>query len=205
MEDMLGRGARSDSHVRWVMGVARVVDPILSRLRERSITLGLDEQCYLCYVDANTLRPHGIEGIRQAEACDAGAVASLRSAFEREYFGMPASQVSRSWCLRLARRYIERGTFIAEQHGQVISMAATEAETPDLAQIGAVYTRRGYRTRGLARAVVSALSADHLDAKRAQPKRRAMLTVRRDNTPALRAYASIGFAHWEDYRMTKLK
>ena len=118
---------------------------------------------------------------------------------------MPASKVSLSWCLRLARRYSERGTFIAETDGQVVSMAATEAETRDLAQIGAVHTRRGFRTRGLARAVVSALSADRLNAGRAQPKRRAMLVARRDSTPALKGYASIGFAHWDDYRMTRLK
>jgi GNAT superfamily N-acetyltransferase len=186
-------------HVRWLMGAREKVDPLWKRLEGRGFRLTYDEIGHLCGLDIGTFRPFGTDGIRSATARDIPAVASLRSAFDAEYFGTPPGYISKAWCLRLARRYVEQGTFVGECDGKLVSMAATEAEIPQVAQIGAVYTAPGYRGRGLARAVVSALCQEKL-----KIRPRVALVVRLENAPARHAYDALGFQHWDDYRMCRL-
>jgi predicted GNAT family acetyltransferase len=78
-------------------------------------------------------------------------------------------------------------------------MVATEADIPQVAQLGAVYTAPAFRGLGLARSVTAALCAEKL-----RHRERAALVVRDDNLPALRAYQALGFHYWDDYRMSRL-
>lgn len=192
LEDMLQR------RVHWLLGVRRVVDPIVSRLASTDFGLVYDEKDYLCYTDADLLRSHPLPSIRRATVRDVDAIAQMRFAFEHEYFGTPPAHINRSWCIHIAQRYVERGTFVAERDGRLVSMAAVEATIPELSQIGAVYTQREYRNLGLARGVVSAACVKEL-----HHKERVTLTVKVDNEPALKAYADLGFRHLDDYRMCR--
>ncbi len=56
----------------------------------------------------------------------------------------------------------ERRIWLAEQDGEILACALTNAETADHAMIGGVYTRPEARNRGLSRAVCSALCAELL-------------------------------------------
>ncbi|MFP3896925.1 MAG: GNAT family N-acetyltransferase [Anaerolineales bacterium] len=190
IEDMMSR------RVRWLLGVRRVVDPIIERLKSGAFVLDYDEKDYLYYTDAGMLRPHPLHGVRRATRQDVEAIAQMRFAFECEYFDTPPARINRSWCTYIAERYVERGAFVAERLGRIVSMAAVEATIPQLSQIGAVYTRREYRNMGLARGVVSGLCEEELC-----HKERVTLTVGVDNEPALKAYADLGFRHLDDYRM----
>jgi uncharacterized protein len=192
--DMLPR------HVRWIMGVRRVVDPLLRRLTPLGFQLGYDEHDYLSYVEQRTLFTYDVEGIRRATLDDLPAVANLRCAFEGEYFGVPEDRIDPGWCFAAAQRYIAAGTYVAERGGHVVAMVAVEASIPELTQIGAVYTQKAYRGNGLAKGVVSALCQEQLALKE-----RVTLTVRTDNQPALAAYAALGFQRWDDYRMARFR
>ena len=195
--DALVEDARQ-RRLRWIMGVERVVNPLLERLEPLGFALGYDERDHLCYVDAASLRPVEDARPRRATPRDCAAIAKLRHTFEVDYFGVPVQRVSRPWCLDVARRYIEEGAWVVEHEGQVVSMVAVEARLDALCQIGAVYTEKDLRGRGLARAVVSAACRDLL-----RTATRVILTVRKDNAPALRAYRALGFVAWEDYRMAR--
>ena len=186
--------------VRWMMGAREILDPIWEDLRRDGHRLTYDEVGYLYAVDRPALRFQEVHGVRRATLQDAGAIAKLRFDFDVEYFGTPPQRISKPWCLRLARRYIARGTYLAERQGRIVSMVATEADIPQVTQIGAVYTSLPYRRCGLAKGVVSALCAEKL-----RDRERVALVVRRDNQPALSVYQALGFQHWDDYRMTRLK
>lgn len=190
IEDVVSR------RVRWILGVRRIVDPIIERLKCLGFVLEYDEKDYLYYTDADMLCPHPLSGVRRATPQDVDAIAQMRFAFEREYFCTAAARINRSWCAYVAERYVERGTFVAEREGRIASMVAIEATIPELSQIGAVYTRREYRNLGLARGVVSAICKEEL-----RHKERVTLTVKVDNAPALKAYTDLGFRHLDDYRM----
>jgi predicted GNAT family acetyltransferase len=77
-------------------------------------------------------------------------------------------------------------------------MVLVEAAIPELSQIAAVYTIKGYRGRGLAKGVVSSICKDQL-----LDKPRVTLTVKTDNVPAFRVYRALGFRRWTDYRMSR--
>lgn len=186
--------------VRWLMGVRAVVDPLWAVLAAQGHVLDYDEEGFLAYVDATRLRPFSIEGVRPATLRDVEAVARLRMAFDMEYFGTPSYQISFAWCREIAEQYIRAGAYVAEREGEVVTMVATEASIPGLAQIGAVFTAGHLRGQGLARGVVSAICQDKL-----KNCSKVTLVVRDDNQAALRAYQSLGFQRWEGYRMVRLR
>lgn len=187
-------------YIRWLMGIERVVGPILKRLGELGLEPDYDERDDLCYVDTASLNALDLAGVRRATARDLEAIAKLRFAFEVEYFRVPTQRIQKAWCRDIARRYIDKGCYLAERRGSVVSMVAVEARLDTLTQIGAVYTLEEYRGQGLAKAVVGALAREEL--RRVQ---RVALTVRKDNLPARRAYSALGFRPWVDYRLVRLR
>jgi uncharacterized protein len=60
----------------------------------------------------------------------------------------------------VARPLQDTRLWLAEQDGQILSTALTNAETQHLAMIGGVFTRPAARGRGLSQAVCSALCQD---------------------------------------------
>jgi hypothetical protein len=146
--------------LRWIMGPQRVVDAVLGRLAGPGVNLAYDEQDAIYRLDAETLRPHLVPGVRRATEADIPAVAGLRLRFDAEYFGTPVEAAFRPWYLRMAGAYVERGTYLAERDGVAVAMVAAEARIPALAQIGAVYTLPEYRAQGLARGVITAIAQD---------------------------------------------
>ena len=184
----------------WLMGVRHIVDPLLEKLLHMGFRINYDEIDHLCYVDKGSFCAYPMPGVRRATNRDAPAIARMRFDFEVEYFGADASRISRDACLRIARRYIYYGTQVAERDKGIVCMVATEARIPEVTQIGAVYTRKRYRRQGLAKGVVSAMCEEQLRAKE-----RVSLTVKVDNTPALRAYTALGFTRWDDFRMCRLE
>jgi len=190
--DMLNR------HVQWIMGVRRVVDPLLERLAPLGYHLGYDEFDWLCHVDSDSLQPQPTDGVRRATQADCDAVARLRAAFEVEYFRVPQQRIDWRWCRRLAKRYIRQGVYVAERGGECVSMAAVEASVPRISQVGAVFTRADHRGCGLAKGVVGAMCEEQLASKE-----KVILVVKTDNRPALAAYRYLGFRRWTDYRMAR--
>jgi predicted GNAT family acetyltransferase len=65
----------------------------------------------------------------------------------------------------VARPLQDTRVWVAEQGGQIVAAALTNAETQSLAMIGGVYTKPAARGQGLSQAVCSALCQDLIDAK----------------------------------------
>lgn len=88
-----------------------------------------------------------------------------------------------------AREILGRQVYYGvELEGRLISIAGTYVRMPEVWIVGDVYTIPGYRGRGLAKAVVSAVSRDAI-AVGATPA----LSVDANNAPALRLYRELGY------------
>jgi len=185
-------------HPRWTLGVRRVMDRVVERVVARGRRATYDEIEHLYYLDHSPPAHRSSAKVRRARQADARAIAGMRCEFEREYFCLRSSPVSSAWCLQVAQRYVTDGAYVAECDGRLVAMAAVEADVPELAIIGAVYTRPAYRGQGFAHSVVSAVCADLL-----RHKPRVALTVRPTNKPAQRVYDSLGFRYWDEYRMCR--
>jgi GNAT superfamily N-acetyltransferase len=83
---------------------------------------------------------------------------------------------------------------------KIVAQAYIQAATFEFNQIGGVFTLREERGKGYCKAIVSEL-CQRIIARGKIPT----LIVRNDNIPAIRAYNSLGFTHFDDYLLIKLK
>jgi RimJ/RimL family protein N-acetyltransferase len=83
---------------------------------------------------------------------------------------------------------------------QIVAQAYIQAATSKINQIGGVFTLGEERGKGYCKAILSEL-CQHIIARGKMPT----LIVRNDNFPAIRAYTSLGFTHFDDYLLIKLK
>ncbi|MGC9360594.1 MAG: GNAT family N-acetyltransferase [Anaerolineae bacterium] len=186
--------------VRFMSGLANAVDQLVGPLRACGMRLAQDECETLCQLEPDDLIPFRVGRVRRATLRDLDLVAELRTSFEAEYFQIPRYAIPPRWAKRIARRYIEDGTYLAEADGEPVSMAAVEVDIPQLSAAAAVYTRRAWRRRGYAKSVVSALAED---AFRTKPL--VALTVREGNEAAQRAYKALGFRAVDVYRFVSFR
>ncbi|NLD43246.1 MAG: GNAT family N-acetyltransferase [Chloroflexi bacterium] len=191
----------SGRRLRWAVGAQRVMAPLLQALAGQGYALAYDQREALCQVNAASLAaPARRADVRRATLADVDAVAELRRLFEEEYFGLAPAGAPNPLYRIIAERTIRDGTYLAVADGVAAAAVAIEADIPELTHIGAVYTRRAWRGRGLATAAVAALSAEEL-----RRKERVTLTVRPSNTPAWRAYHAVGFRPCGEYRISRLQ
>jgi predicted GNAT family acetyltransferase len=95
---------------------------------------------------------------------------------------------------------LESGIFYGiKVNGRLVSTAGTHIISPTqrIVAVGNVFTHPHFRGRGYAQAVTGAVTAEALrgfgpDAP-GQPEAMAILNVRADNTPAIRAYMKLGY------------
>ncbi len=187
--------------LRWIGAMRSITDPLLRELRTMA-PLGITyrEDDYACELNPQLFQLPDVQNTRRATMNDLDAIAEMRRDFECEYFGTRRELLMGDWAFQLAARYIECGTYIGFCDDLPVSMAVREASIPGYTHVGAVYTTPEYRGHGLARCTVAALCAESLMAGD-----RITLYVKRENTPALHIYESLGFERWGDYTMCVLQ
>ena len=95
---------------------------------------------------------------------------------------------------------LESGIFYGiKVNGRLVSTAGTHIISPErrIVAVGNVFTHPHFRGRGYAQAVTGAVTAEALRGfgpdEPGQPEALAILNVRADNAPAIRAYMNIGY------------
>jgi ribosomal protein S18 acetylase RimI-like enzyme len=124
------------------------------------------------------------------------AMIDLRIAFMKELMG-PDMRASREDEARETVRYQQQTNnhWILETAGKIVATTAISAGTPEVVQIGGVYTIPGYRNRGYGRAVVA---GSLLDARTRNVKK-AILFTGTDMPAAQKMYRALGFRQIGEY------
>ncbi len=78
--------------------------------------------------------------------------------------------------------------YCVKAQGKIVAAAGVHSVTPQIAQLGNIFTDEAYRNRGFATACTSTLAADL-----ASEGRIISLFVRKDNDPAIHIYEKLGF------------
>lgn len=105
-------------------------------------------------------------------------------------------------CHSEMKRVQEQGiSWMLEHDGVAVSYCAINAELPDCVQLGGVWTPPELRSRGFARCVVAGCLLD----KREEGVTSSILFTPKDNTPAQRAYLSIGYRITGNYGLMMFK
>ena len=83
--------------------------------------------------------------------------------------------------------------YCVKHEGKIVSAAGVHLVTPQIAQLGNIFTDEAYRNRGFATACTNAVAADL-----ASKGRIISLFVRVDNPPAIHVYEGLGFYKAQD-------
>lgn len=129
-------------------------------------------------------------------------LSAWRVAYAVETLGAVPGTALRATCAEeVARLVAEWNAFVLRGSGRPVAFSGFNARLPEVVQVGGVYTPPELRGRGHGRAVV----AGSLLAARAGGVERAVLFTERENAPARRAYAALGFRVVGDYGMLLLE
>lgn len=99
---------------------------------------------------------------------------------------------------------IQRGEeevfIMAQSEGKLVAQAAVQTYTPHMNQIGAVFTLEEERGKGYCKATVSEICKRIIDRGKIPT-----LSVKKENTPAVKAYEALGFEYYDDYLIIRMK
>lgn len=167
-------------------------------------TMRLDSREILYALDLAVLRvPEALASgqhlLRRAQASDLPRLLPWRVAYAIEALGevdTPKLQAD----IEQGLRSPSRQHWVLEADGEVVATTAFNATTPDVVQIGGVWTPPALRSRGYAR---SAVAGSLLDA-RAEGAARSILFTPEDNFAAQACYGGLGFVEIGDYALLSL-
>ncbi|RKX78396.1 MAG: hypothetical protein DRP87_06485 [Spirochaetes bacterium] len=91
----------------------------------------------------------------------------------------------------------EQLVFMAELNGKPVSKAGTNSRGLVYDQLGGIYTKKEYRNRGIAKALLRVLLNEICN-----QGKRACLFVKKNNKPAINLYLSLGFEFCGDFRIS---
>lgn len=133
---------------------------------------------------------------------EAALLADWRVAYAVETLGARPGEALRTSCAEDVSRLTDEGNaFVLRASGEAVAFSGFNARLPEVVQVGGVYTPPELRGRGYARAAV----AGSLLVARGEGVARAVLFTERENRPARRAYAALGFRVVGDYGMVLLE
>jgi GNAT superfamily N-acetyltransferase len=126
-----------------------------------------------------------------------------RAAYCVETLGDRESPALRESCARDIDRITAQGScfVLLDRSDDPVAFTAFNAELPDCVQIGGVYTPPSLRGRGHARSIVA---GQLLIAKR-RGVSRSILFTGEENTPAIKAYSSLGYRVVGEYGLVRLR
>ncbi len=187
--------------VSTLMGVYEDVRAIEARFPEPPAhAIDYDILSLSVTADREPLRREGTrEGItvRRATPEDLPELLPLQEAYEREEVLLPGRGINRGLTMRMLQTSIEKQLVVlATDRGRVVGKAATNARGGCFDQLGGVYTVPELRGRGIGTLVVATITKQIL-----REQRGVSLFVKKDNVPAKRLYARLGFSHVADLRI----
>lgn len=185
-----------ERNFKYLLGMHRLVNPLYEGIKNcRKIIEHSDDS----YFVNNNFTPCIMEDvdIRDASCLNLDDVLNFMQEARLKGFG---ENVTRESVRKtLTQRAEDENYIFLLRNGKIAAQACIQTATSKINQIGGVYTTENERGRGYCKAVVSELCRIILSRDRIPT-----LMVRKDNTPAVKAYKSLGFKHYDDYNLITL-
>lgn len=180
-----------------LLGMQKYVKPLYDAISGGKNTLMYQESSY--FVN-NKFAPFTLKNVTFAKADEMDknkVVAFVKEAFWQGFGHNYSVEETQKFLEQLAKE--EEFLFLMVED-KIIAQAYIQATTKEINQIGGVFTIVEERGKGYCRAIVSEL-CQNIIARDKTPS----LIVRKDNVSAIRAYASLGFTHFDEYLLIKFR
>ncbi|WP_026476509.1 GNAT family N-acetyltransferase [Alkaliphilus transvaalensis] len=180
-----------------ILGMKKVVEPLYFQIKDHKEIESCDESSY--YINKD-FKPYQL---------DEAAFINIDQNFGEAIVDFVVEARLKGFNHRITREEVkkillqkspEEGYILLEVNDQFVAQACIQTYTKQFSQIGSVYTLQEERGKGYCKAIVSEL-CNSIISKGKIPT----LSVKKSNVPAVRAYGALGFKHYDDYLIVKIK
>lgn len=181
----------------YLLGMEKVVKPLYKEIKNCKTLEEYSEDAY--YINYN-FTPFNLEGVEFADGKNL-PLPQVENFIMKAYEDGFGSIKNRN---EIANMLNERGPeedfIFLLKNGEIKAQANIQTYTSKINQVGGVFTLRSERRKGYCKAVVSEICRRIIDRGKLPT-----LMARNNNTPAVRAYTSLGFSYYDDYLIIKFK
>jgi hypothetical protein len=180
-----------------LLGMANIINPIYDKLKGFKVTEEYSDDSYYINNDNKSFiaRDLVIKNLNEVNQKAAG-----RFLMEARNMGFGEMVTEEEAYNNVTNKPCEEDVVFGLIDEKIVALALIQAATSKINQIGGVYTSCEYRGKGYCKAVVSELCT-RIIARGKTPT----LMVKKENTPAVKAYTSLGFKNYTDYRIISFK
>lgn len=181
----------------FLLGMNKIIKPLYENIKEYKKVQESDESSY--FINKN-FKPFIVEGVKFIEVDRFPKEDIVNFIVDSRVKGFNHQVTKEDIQKMLQQRGQEEEFIIAEKRGKMIAQANIQTYTPQINQIGGVYTIEEERGKGYCKAVTSEISRRIIERGKTPT-----LCVKKSNVPAVKAYRALGFEHYDDYLIIKLK
>jgi GNAT superfamily N-acetyltransferase len=175
----------------YLLGMQKIIKPLYEAVKANKETKQYDESSYFIN---KCFRPFKLDGIDFIDAGGANNDKVVDFIIGARAKGFSQTVTADEIRKTLAQRGAEEDFLVAEKDGKLVAQACIQTYTPQIIQIGSVYTLEEERGKGYCKAIVSELCT-RIAARGKLPT----LSVKKKNVPAVKAYTALGFEPYDDY------
>lgn len=185
----------NDRNFQTLLGVKRIVNPLLEQINRKIDKF--NDSFYL--INKNPVEFYNKDLLfkNQKEIDIKKAISFI---IEAEKFGFESDVTEEYAINKINECNGDEELLFGLVNNEIVSQAFIQSTTENIAMIGGVYTSLYHRGKGYAKATVYEL-CKRIISKGKIP----VLSVRKNNTPAYKAYLSIGFEYYDDYLLIDFK
>lgn len=186
-----------DRKFEFLLGMDKIVRPLYDGLRDIKKIRVCNESCY--YIN-KSFKPFAAGEVEFRNAKEAAEDENLLDFLVRVRNIGFHENVSRKDALERLSNDPEEDSVIAVASGKPVAFANIQTYTKSFSQIGSVYTDEAERGKGYCKAVVSEMCGRIVSRGKIPT-----LFARKNNEPAVRSYAAVGFEPFADYLFIELE
>lgn len=182
----------------FLLGMDRVIKPLFRQFEGVREVVEYNDSSFFVNKDFKPFTCSGLEFTDPCETLNEGNVIDFIIHARLNGFH---EKVSREEIVKMLGQVCPgEDKLVAVSSGKPVAYAVIQTNTASTSQIGAVFTLEEDRGRGFCKATVSELCRRIVSRGKIPT-----LFVRKNNTPAVKAYNALGFEHIDDYSLIKFK
>lgn len=181
----------------FLLGMKKFIKPLYDSISPYKTTLNYSEDSY--FVN-NNFKPFVLPEVKIKDASELKLDFILDFMLEARLKGFGERSTKADRLDALKQRGPEEDFLFEINDGIIVATACIQTCTSRINQVGGVYTTEAERGKGYCKAIVSELCR-RITARGKTPT----LMVRNNNTPAVKAYTSLGFDFYDDYLIVTFK
>ncbi|MCY6371999.1 GNAT family N-acetyltransferase [Clostridium ganghwense] len=181
----------------YLLGMEKLIKPLYEGIKNYKSTVDYSQDSY--YIN-KAFVSFSLEGAIIKNAKDVNKQSAVSFIKEANLKGFGRKIDTEEALKMLCEKSEEEDWVFLIKDEKIVAQANIQTFTEDINQIGGVYTSEEHRGKGYCKAIVSEI-CKRIIFRDKMPT----LMVTKNNTPAVRAYSSLGFTHYDDYLIIQLK